>query len=276
MFAHAAEDTSVLQRSGLQVIVGGLPRTGTTSMSRALQILLKGEIFDGGYVSYAGNCHSQQQMLKLADHCLMRTITDRTLVLHLLAQMTGNCVASSDQPGCYFLEELLYLYPEAKVIVTTRDEESWWASYTALWMSIHELYPWSWLSPQLHRFCRFSFEFWKRVPQAVGMDQCPAWPMENQRALYRKHAEYVRRVVPERNLFYLDVKKGWGPLCEILGIEEIPEEPFPHVMQRDWVVKGGKKSLIKLKQRLWMGVGGLGLALGVGGYLVRRMLMIRG
>jgi hypothetical protein len=275
MSAHIPKKNLVMQSSGLQVIVGGLPRTGTTSMSRALEILLKGKIFDGGNVSYAGNRRSQQQMLELAEHCPTRTTTDRTLVLHLLAQMTEDCVASSDQPGCYFLEELLYLYPEAKIIVTTRDEESWWASYTALWTSIHRLYPWSWLSPQLYRFCRFSFEFWRRVPQAVGMNQCPAWPIENQRDLYRKHAEYVRRVVPEQNLFYLDVKKGWEPLCEILEVEKLPEEPFPHVMQRNWVVEGGKRSLVKLKQRLWVGAVGLGLAFGIGGYFVRRIVMMR-
>jgi len=186
-------------------------------------------------------------------------------VLTSLAQLTDGCIASSDQPGCYFIEELLQLYPEAKVIVTTREKASWWASYTALWQSIHDLYPWSWLAPQLNRFCKFSFEFWRRVPQAVGVPQCEAWPMSNQEGLYEAHAEYVRRVVPEKQLFYFDVKSGWEPLCEILDVS-VPEEEFPHIFPRDWLVKGKAASLAMLKRRFAMLVGAGGVVLGILGY----------
>lgn len=242
----------------LQVIVAGLPRTGTTSMTRALEILLKGKVFDGGAVSYNGNARTQRQMLELAQHCPMKTLVDRTFVQYRLAQLTEGCVASSDQPGCFFVEELLQLHPDAKVIVTTRDRESWWASYSALWQSLHEIYQWSWLTPQVNRFCVFSFEFWKRVPQAVGLPQCEPWPMSKQEGLYDAHAEYIRRVVPPSQLFYFDVRSGWKPLCEILGVP-VPNEPFPHIFPRSWLEQGKVNLVAKFKRRLVILLGAAGL-----------------
>jgi hypothetical protein len=45
--------------------------------------------------------------------------------------------------------------------------------------------------------------------------------------LERHNEEVKRRVPPERLLVY-EVKEGWGPLCEFLGVPE-PDEPFPHL-----------------------------------------------
>jgi hypothetical protein len=216
-------------------------------------------------------------MLELAWHCPTKTLVDRTFVLYRLAQLTEGCVASSDQPGCYFVEELLQLYPDAKVIVTVRDKESWWASYSALWQSIHDLYAWSWPSPQLRRFCLFSFEFWKRVPQAVGIPPCEAWPMSNQEGLYDAQAAYVRRVVPPDQLFYFDVKSGWKPLCEILDVPvPVPDEPFPHIFPRSWLDKGTTELLARLRRRFVVLLGAVGLVTAIvsciGGKHMPRML----
>ncbi len=45
--------------------------------------------------------------------------------------------------------------------------------------------------------------------------------------LERHNEEVIRRVPPERLLVY-EVKEGWGPLCEFLGVTE-PDEPFPRL-----------------------------------------------
>ncbi len=45
-------------------------------------------------------------------------------------------------------------------------------------------------------------------------------------AVYRAHAEDVRRTIaPERLLAY-DVSQGWAPLCAFLGVP-VPDAPFP-------------------------------------------------
>ena len=47
-------------------------------------------------------------------------------------------------------------------------------------------------------------------------------------ATFEWHNEEVRqRVSPEELLVY-EVKEGWGPLCEFLGVEA-PGNPFPHL-----------------------------------------------
>lgn len=46
----------------------------------------------------------------------------------LLANLTRGYVAITDSPANTFVEELVELYPDAIVIVTTREREEWWVS----------------------------------------------------------------------------------------------------------------------------------------------------
>lgn len=42
-------------------------------------------------------------------------------------QLLGDCQAVCDWPACAFAKELVEAYPDAKVILTTRDLDSWHA-----------------------------------------------------------------------------------------------------------------------------------------------------
>jgi hypothetical protein len=44
--------------------------------------------------------------------------------------------------------------------------------------------------------------------------------------VFNRHNEEVQRRVPRERLLVYEVKEGWGPLCEFLGVEE-PDKPFP-------------------------------------------------
>ena len=44
-------------------------------------------------------------------------------------QLLGHCQAVSDAPACAFIPELIAAYPEAKLILTPREEDSWYISY---------------------------------------------------------------------------------------------------------------------------------------------------
>jgi hypothetical protein len=46
--------------------------------------------------------------------------------------------------------------------------------------------------------------------------------------VFNRHNGEVRRRVPEGRLLVYEVKQGWGPLCEFLGVE-VPDKPFPHL-----------------------------------------------
>lgn len=48
-------------------------------------------------------------------------------------------------------------------------------------------------------------------------------------ALYDRHIEWLKEVVPADRLVFCDVKEGWGPLCRALG-KEVPEDmAFPRI-----------------------------------------------
>ena len=44
--------------------------------------------------------------------------------------------------------------------------------------------------------------------------------------VFERHNEEVERRVPKERLLVYEVKEGWGPLCEFLGVEA-PAKPFP-------------------------------------------------
>lgn len=46
------------------------------------------------------------------------------------------------------------------------------------------------------------------------------------RETYRYHMDCMRKVVPREKLLLYSVKKGWEPLCEVLG-KEVLDEAFP-------------------------------------------------
>lgn len=46
--------------------------------------------------------------------------------------------------------------------------------------------------------------------------------------VFNKHVEEVKANVPADQLLVYEVKEGWEPLCQFLGVP-VPPEPFPHV-----------------------------------------------
>jgi hypothetical protein len=46
---------------------------------------------------------------------------------------------------------------------------------------------------------------------------------------FERHNEEVEQRVPTEKLLVYDVKEGWGPLCEFLGVEVPEDKPFAHL-----------------------------------------------
>jgi hypothetical protein len=51
-------------------------------------------------------------------------------------------------------------------------------------------------------------------------------------AAFERHSAEVERTVPRDRLLVLDVKQGWQPLCDFLGVP-VPSKPFPKLNSRD-------------------------------------------
>ncbi len=56
-------------------------------------------------------------------------------------------------------------------------------------------------------------------------------PEDRERATedFERHAREVAERVPAERLLVYEVKQGWGPLCEFLGVEAPEGEQFPHL-----------------------------------------------
>jgi Sulfotransferase domain len=140
--------------------------------------------------------------------------------------------AAVDWPACTFYEELMERHPDAKVILSVRDPKRW---YESVRNTIYEL---SVVVPR-HPLYRIGYTFVRllvfRGPGNIDLAHEIIWQgtfdgrFEDKNhaiEVFERHNAEVKRHVPENRLLVYDVKSGWGPLCEFLGVEE-PEQPFP-------------------------------------------------
>jgi hypothetical protein len=128
-------------------------------------------------------------------------------------------------PHILFAEELIAAYPEAKVVLTIRDPDSWWRSYsnTAIPSQKGPIGLNQWLEPraaaELRAFWRFVWGIMLGTPFPTP---------EAAKARFVAYYEDVRRMVPEERLLEYRVGEGWDRLCKFLG-KSVPAEPFPRV-----------------------------------------------
>ena len=100
----------------LQVIGTGFGRTGTDSMREALDILGFGPCHH--MLEVIGNDHQKQ---------LWRAVAKGAAPgWNELFTGYSSCV---DWPSAHYWRDLVRVYPEARVILTNRSPESWWASF---------------------------------------------------------------------------------------------------------------------------------------------------
>jgi hypothetical protein len=142
--------------------------------------------------------------------------------------------ATTDWPGGAFYEELMERYPDAKVILTVRDPQSWYESARS---TIYGMQRVASSSPLFSLAAAFVPRV-RSIKRAVSMVSGLAWEdMFDGRFEDREYAigvfeqwnEEVKRRVPAERLLVYDVKEGWEPLCEFLEVELPKDKPFPHL-----------------------------------------------
>ncbi|KAK1476442.1 hypothetical protein CCUS01_16832 [Colletotrichum cuscutae] len=109
----------------MQVICAGLSRTGTSSISRALEMLLDGPVFHGGTQLCLGPEAEIKSWMKVLSEWPPTNAAMEQEILNTIRDRTDGYVAITDAPGCNLVQELVTLYPDAKVVCTVRDDEAW-------------------------------------------------------------------------------------------------------------------------------------------------------
>ncbi|KAL6910112.1 P-loop containing nucleoside triphosphate hydrolase protein [Trichoderma evansii] len=224
----------------MKVLILGLGRTGTASMRAAMKQL--------GYVDtyHMMNCSIENPPDALMWMDALSAKYDKKgkpFTREDWDQLLGNSQAVCDWPAIAFAKELIEAYPEAKVVLTNRDVDSWHASTmkTVYWRvtdgELRWLSNFDWAASMYYPMLKKFFDtFFEGDFPNRGKD------------VFRKHYEEVRNLVPKDRLLEYKVTDGWGSLCDFLG-EPIPKEcPFPNVNDNsDFVTRSRRRNRNQMK-----------------------------
>lgn len=192
----------------LKVIGAGLGRTATFSLKFALEHLGFGPCYHMAEV-FAGGRRNVPLWLDV-----VRGKPDWDAVF-------AGFQSTTDYPACTYWRELTSFYPDAKVILTVRDANSWFDSVSE-----------TIFSPQMQGSLAGSpvgammqgviFDaFGGRVEDRAFMTD---W--------FTRRNQTVIDSLPSDRLLVFSPKEGWGPLCAFLDVP-VPDAPFPRVNSRD-------------------------------------------
>ncbi|KAK5449359.1 hypothetical protein LTS15_008902 [Exophiala xenobiotica] len=250
----------------LRVIGAGLSRTGTTSFGAACSYLLDGPCYHGGTQMLNSPESHIKRWIEIIRHTPVKSDADRKALNEGVKEMLDGYVACTDLPSNAFVEELMQIYPDAKVICTVRDPEKWWASLAPI-VEKGNLTLLSWILaplPTLRMFRTYHDALDEgRVGELYFRDGEPQRPT---RAMWDRHVEHLKNVVPKEKLFFYDVRDGWEPLCSILGVPVPKGVPFPKLNDAQ-AMESFMKASMKRGLMAWVGIF---MTVGVAGFSAAR------
>ena len=196
--------------------------------------------------SHVGRFYSNRQCKRRALICVLQEIIDhpqKSLLFVDLVKPTSQLsaeeyksrlgqiqrhmrgyLATLDSPGCDIYQDLMTLYPKAKVILSVRDsDEAWWNSFSRTLgtqgTKRYELltYPIPFLRAN-HILYRAITKKWMRLASLNSLGP----------GIHNAHNKDVQSNVPREKLLVYNVKMGWKPLCEFLDVP-VPEQSFPNL-----------------------------------------------
>ncbi len=192
----------------LRVIGAGFGRTGTFSLKQALETL--------GF----SKCYHMAEVAVNPSHVGLWRAAWRGEARW--DELFEGYAAAVDWPTAAFWPRLMEVYPDAKIVLTVRDGDSWFASaWRTIFRSMHD------------GMQSDDADIRERLVMAkeIIVDGTFGGDLEDRRnaiAVYEANVARVYREVPPERLVVFDGKDGWGPLCAALEVEE-PAEAYPHV-----------------------------------------------
>jgi len=225
----------------MKVLVLGLSRTGTMSIRQALRELGLSDVYH--FVSIVENPADSKLWIQALE---WKIEGKGSWTRENWDALLGHCMAVTDNPCAIFCDELLEAYPDAKVILTVRDNVDVWHQ------SVMET-----IWPFIEVVNLSNVSVWRRIWQRF-LDPNPFMKMmelvhlnpngmfyqfpHQGKTFYEVHNEKIRKVVPKERFLEFNVKQGWGPLCDFLGYE-VPEWEFPRVNEKATFVAGRERGI---------------------------------
>jgi hypothetical protein len=125
-----------------------------------------------------------------------------------------------DWPGARYWRELARYYPKAKVVLSVRDPDEWHDSVKATilpFLAARGKHP----SPYVNAIAEMGHE-----TVNIQVFDGRLEDREHAKRVFRKHIADVQAEIPAGRLLTFDLRDGWKPLCEFLGVA-VPDIPFP-------------------------------------------------
>lgn len=202
----------------MRLIGAGLPRTATLSQKVGLEML-----------GFAPCYHMVNVLGDLSLAPKWQQALDGELPLQ---QLFEGFEATVDWPGSFFYGELLDLYPEAKVLLSVRDGDTWAQSmHETIWGMFYDDVLMRDLSsarchvdPKWRGYIEMMKDMWERSGLLNGDDTTLEWMS----GAMTRYNEEVQDTVPPERLLVWTPSDGWEPLCEFLDVP-VPDGPFPRL-----------------------------------------------
>lgn len=201
----------------------GLPHTGTQSLARALERLLDGPCYDRT-TAFRRQNHVKVWRQALAGSASAR---DFQTLLEGFASVVG-------YPGAALWPQLVAAFPDAKVVLTTRQSRSWFRSHQT---GAKNEVGWLWRL-LLKSSAIGSSDTFRRDLDHATLGPHLDWSDEAASVeCYEQFISKVQRSLPPERLLVLRMGEGWEPLCEFLGVPVPRERPYPHATSDDFFRK---------------------------------------
>ncbi|KEQ89814.1 hypothetical protein D6C84_05362 [Aureobasidium pullulans] len=211
----------------MRVLALGLGRTGTASLRTALKELG----FDDCYHMMSASVENPPDCLMWQDAFAAKYDGVGKFGREEWDKLLGHCQAVCDWPAVAFAKELIEAYPEAKVLVTTRNVDTWHASTL-------KTVDWRANDPELKMVSRFDWGSGLYQPMLRKF-----WDVffggdfeKNGKQRYIDYYEEIRSLVPKENLLEYRMGEGWEPLCDFLEVPVPEGKKFPHTNDTDGFV----------------------------------------
>jgi hypothetical protein len=192
----------------LRVIGAGLGRTGTFSLKFALEYL--------GF----GPCHHMAEVWANFSDQLPKWlgVVDGKRDWDTVFAGFSSAV---DYPACTYWRELAAFYPNAKIILSVRDPESWFDSVSTTVFSQALLDKLA--QGPVKRFFdgAVTGDFGDRIGDRDFMVD-----------YFRRRTAEIQAEIPPERLLVFEARQGWEPLCAFLEVP-VPDVPYPRTNSRE-------------------------------------------
>ena len=185
----------------LRLIGAGVGRTGTLSLRAALETLL------------GAPCYHMFEVREHPEHIPLWHAAARNEPVDWQG-LLGPYAAAVDWPASAFWPEIAAAFPDAVILLSSRDAEGWWKSASET------------IFPATQRVDND----WRRMIDAMFESRFTLNITDKAASIaaYEAHNRKVRDEAPAARLVEWHPGDGWGPICKALQLP-VPDLPFPHV-----------------------------------------------